>query len=135
MKTIEIIPWHATSESECPVDGDTMVTVWDRHGRSRRDRACELWWHAIGDASIIAYAVTPDEVFKPGRFRARIGEVYYYVTNTGGVYSSKELDDGTDLQRNMFGNYFETEEQTAEASRRLQATLNAYHEELMRGEG
>lgn len=136
MKTIDIIPWHATNGSTCPVDGDTMVTVWCKNKFLYRDRAEEFDWTSARENPIIAYAVTPDEFFQRERWRATDEGRYYYIDSSGRITFSYELSrEFDDLQRHTFGNYFRTEEQCAEAARRAKATFLAYHEELMRGEG
>ena len=66
------------------------------------------------------------------RWRANVGEGYYFIATTGVVYKSV-VQSGyalTSLERYNFFNHFRTEEQSREAAKRVEEVLRKFHEEL-----
>lgn len=65
------------------------------------------------------------------RWRAKEGEYYFALGRTTfEVYCYTERFDEIDAKLYNCGNYFRTQEQTAEAARRIREALRQYHEEI-----
>lgn len=66
------------------------------------------------------------------RWRADIGEYYYFVATTGLICKaeSKKEELYTDNYRYSFFNHFRTEKQAQEAAKRVEETLEKYHNEI-----
>ena len=70
MKTIEVIPWTATSSPIGTVPPFTKVTVWTDESTSFTLDACCIDWSDRRKPQIVAYAVLPPEIFgKPKRYK------------------------------------------------------------------
>lgn len=85
------------------------------------------------NVSCVFPSTTFDDWFeekKAKRWRAEEGERYWLADNGGEVLIS--CDTGSKLSNNRFdfGNYFRTKDQAEEASKRICALLEAYHEEI-----
>lgn len=59
------------------------------------------------------------ECMESTRWRANKGEKYWYVDNTGNVYSLRERNDRTDEAYYQYGNYFKTEEEAQEKANEI----------------
>ena len=65
------------------------------------------------------------------RWRAKEGEYYFALGRTTfEVYCYTERFDEIDAKLYNCGNYFRTQEQTAEAAKRVRETLRKYHDEI-----
>lgn len=65
------------------------------------------------------------------RWRAKEGEYYFVLgRKTFEVYCHTERFDEIDAKLYNCGNYFRTQEQTAEAARRVREVLRQYHDEI-----
>lgn len=65
---------------------------------------------------------------KPKQWRAKKGEVYYYINSGGDIIHILEYDVDIDNDRFMFGNYFKTENQAREAHDLVQKCLLNFHD-------
>ena len=66
------------------------------------------------------------------KYRLKVDESYYFIASTGLIYKSVVENDeiNTFNSRYNFLNQFRTEEQAKEAAKRLEETLENYHNEI-----
>lgn len=67
---------------------------------------------------------------KKCRWRAMVGEEYYYVSSSLDINSPLETNVSLDNIMYNNGNYFQTKEQAQEAAKRIKKVLNDYQNEL-----
>lgn len=64
------------------------------------------------------------------RWRAEEGKDYFFVDSRGNIVEYEENSNCIDEDSYEFGNYFRTEEQAKEATKRMKEVLCKYHEEI-----
>lgn len=66
------------------------------------------------------------------RWRAEKDGTYYFMNTFGDVECSTELNDYMDDKRHMFGNYFKTEEECLEVTKKVKEVLLEVNNEMVR---
>lgn len=64
------------------------------------------------------------------KWRAKIGEEYYFIDSKGAIKKDEEKGYCDDENRYAFGNYFRTYDQAVEVARRMKEVSHKYHYEI-----